>query len=375
MVVFIPRLGVAPFHFLRIIRIGLVELSLLLGVVVVAIQPEGASFFVLALVVVLNGLAQLLYPQRFAVTVDFPQHTGPGDPDPTAYLPPAPDDLVLGLEAGGQVCAYPLSLLAAHLLVNDHLGEKPVLLAYSAACHSAAVYSANSRGTRLTFEVAGIYRRDLILRDLQTGTIWQQATGEALIGPRKGTHLELLNGVLTSWAAWEHENPTTCIAVKPHGRQGIMIQLSKFFGWVLELVTTHIVLPGLTPLGKELSPRNPVAGLWVGREARAYPLVVLAQYPQVFDSLGGVPLVIRYDPGADRVLVFDRRLGQDVVSPVWEDSGWVDSERGLHWDAQGCPPDASEPFLRPLPVRRTWWMGWKEFYPDTTIYGKGERRL
>jgi hypothetical protein len=56
------------------------------------------------------------------------------------------------------------------------------------------VYASEVNDQRLMFEVAGVYRRNMIIRDRQTGTLWQHATGEALMGPLKGVQLQLLGG-------------------------------------------------------------------------------------------------------------------------------------------------------------------------------------
>ncbi|MBI4202673.1 MAG: DUF3179 domain-containing protein [Chloroflexi bacterium] len=44
------------------------------------------------------------------------------------YLPA--DDLVLGLELEGQARAYPVRMLWFHHIVNDRVGERPILVTY-----------------------------------------------------------------------------------------------------------------------------------------------------------------------------------------------------------------------------------------------------
>ena len=65
------------------------------------------------------------------------------------------------------------------------------------------MYAAEVDDQRLTFEVAGVYRRNMIIRDRQTGTLWQHATGEALMGPLKGVQLRPLGGELIRWSRWK----------------------------------------------------------------------------------------------------------------------------------------------------------------------------
>ena len=77
------------------------------------------------------------------------------------------------------------------------------------------MYAAEVNDQRLMFEVAGVYRRNMIIRDRQTGTLWQHATGEALMGPLKGVQLQLLGGELTSWSRWKEMYPHTSMAGEP----------------------------------------------------------------------------------------------------------------------------------------------------------------
>lgn len=50
------------------------------------------------------------------------------DADDVDYL--LGDDMVLGLEIGGDARAYPLRILSWHELVNDVVGETPVLVSW-----------------------------------------------------------------------------------------------------------------------------------------------------------------------------------------------------------------------------------------------------
>ncbi|MGI9407279.1 MAG: DUF3179 domain-containing protein [Hyphomicrobiaceae bacterium] len=57
----------------------------------------------------------------------------------------------------------------------------------------------------------------------------------------------------------------------------------------------------------DLAPTEPVIGLTVNGEARAYPLRVLMWHEIVNDTLGGVPVAITYCPLCNAAIVFDRR--------------------------------------------------------------------
>jgi len=62
-----------------------------------------------------------------------------------------------------------------------------------------------------------------------------------------------------------------------------------------------------------LADREPVIGLMVGGDARAYPLRVLIWHEIVNDTVGGVPVAVTFCPLCNAAVVFDRRLGGRVL--------------------------------------------------------------
>jgi hypothetical protein len=62
-----------------------------------------------------------------------------------------------------------------------------------------------------------------------------------------------------------------------------------------------------------LTDGEPVVGLVVNGEARAYPLRVLIWHEIANDTLGGVPVAVTYCPLCNTAVVFDRRTGGRVL--------------------------------------------------------------
>ena len=54
---------------------------------------------------------------------------------------------------------------------------------------------------------------------------------------------------------------------------------------------------------------EPVIGVTIGGQSRAYPLRILIWHEIVNDRLGGVPIAVTYCPLCNTAVVFDRRLG------------------------------------------------------------------
>ena len=66
-------------------------------------------------------------------------------------------------------------------------------------------------GQALTFRLAGINNQNFIMRDEQTGTWWQQISGEAILGPLKGKRLDHISWDEVTFAVWRGEHPEALV--------------------------------------------------------------------------------------------------------------------------------------------------------------------
>ena len=68
--------------------------------------------------------------------------------------------------------------------------------------------------------------------------------------------------------------------------------------------------PKFAPVAEtsDLAPTEPVIGLTIEGDARAYPLRVLTWHEIVNDVVGGVPVAVTYCPLCNSAIVFDRRV-------------------------------------------------------------------
>lgn len=64
---------------------------------------------------------------------------------------------------------------------------------------------------------------------------------------------------------------------------------------------------------RDMAPTEPVVGVIIDGEARAYPIAVLTWHEIVNDELAGVPITVTYCPLCNSSIVFDRRLDGRVL--------------------------------------------------------------
>ena len=126
----------------------------------------------------------------------------------------------------------------------------------------------------------------------------------------------------------------------------------------------------------EVSGTTVVLGLAVGGEARAYPVHLLEWHQIVNDVVGGVPVVVSYDPLTGSPRAHRRRHGDRVlafgVSGLIHNSSFLLYDRGteslwLQWTGQAVAGPLAGARLTPLPVRQEVLALWLAREPETLV--------
>ena len=126
------------------------------------------------------------------------------------------DELILGLEIGGEPVAFPVRILDHHEIVNDTIAGQPVAITWCPLCGSGVAFEPIIDGAVVEFGVSGVlHDSDLVMYDRATNSLWQQVTGQAIMGPRRGDRLELLPLTMTDWATWREAHPDTRVLSIP----------------------------------------------------------------------------------------------------------------------------------------------------------------
>ncbi len=131
------------------------------------------------------------------------------------------DELVFGVSINGDVRAYPLRIMDWHEMFNDVIGGVPVSLAYCTLCASGILFDTRRPdGTSFTFGSSGfLYRSNKLMYDHQTQSLWNQFTGEPVVGHLASSDISLntLPITITSWKDWKTTNPDTKVLALEQG--------------------------------------------------------------------------------------------------------------------------------------------------------------
>ena len=119
---FIPCIGLLPLYRMRLIRVVLILTAWVLAVAAFVSTPS--SFVALPFILLLSIPIILLEPQWVFVSLDDPKHFPPSQ----AKL--REEAMVLGFEEDGYATAWPFETLVPRHLINDRVGDAPLIVAY-----------------------------------------------------------------------------------------------------------------------------------------------------------------------------------------------------------------------------------------------------
>jgi hypothetical protein len=282
------------------------------------------------------------------------------------------DDVVLGITSGNVAKAYPAADLSQHGAVFDQVPDGPISVTWCGVCNTGIVFHAEVNGRTLHFQYDRMVGANEVQKDLETGSSWQQATGEAIDGPLKGTRLKPYPAVRTTWAEWRKRHPDTMVLKPLPGYLELMPSRSKRIKDITRAGPAGAPNGALT-LDTRLPARETVAGLEVGRETVAYPFSELRIVRVVNDRVGGLPIVIVHQPSSDTTTAFEARAKDKVLTfqPVNDDASFViDLETRSTWNAYGLclegPMKGTQ--LRQVILVPQFWFAWSQFRAGTRVF-------
>jgi hypothetical protein len=282
-----------------------------------------------------------------------------------------PQDEVLGVVLGRHVRAYPTTMIAYHHVVNDTIGEAPVLVTYCVLCSAAVAFDPRLDGTRLTFGMEGSWRGTATMYDHQTGSLWLQLTGECLSGAHAGRRLAgIASARHTTWSDWRRLHPDTEVMARraENVRPGERYPERAPTG--LPYVPPELASIMVTE-DKRLAPHALLYGIELDGVARAYPIARLQAQPVVNERIGSVDVTIWFNPASRSTAAFHRLVGEQHLEFRAAHGGVEDVETGSRWTMDGrCVEGALRgTSLRPVHGFLSEWYGWSVLRPETTIRG------
>jgi Protein of unknown function (DUF3179) len=237
------------------------------------------------------------------------------------------------------------------------------------------VWETTVDGRQLHFHLAGINNQNFIMRDDETGSWWQQVTGEAIQGPLKGQRLRPVFHDELTFGLWKRET-TAGRVLRPDEK---IAQADNYAPANWEERMTKVSVATSFAVNKSLQPRALVIGITINGVSKAYPLDALVKQSLILDDVGGVPIFIVLGDDKKSVRAFERVVAERklefFVKPNAASLTLVDAESGSEWDFTGKATGGalSGKQLKKVAVLNDYWFDWQTYNPKTLIYELGNR--
>lgn len=238
-------------------------------------------------------------------------------------------DVIFAVQYKGVQRAYPQRILNWHEIVNDTLSGDPIAITFCPLCGSAVAFERKVDGVITEFGVSGkLHNSDLVLYDRYEGNLWQQITGEGIVGPaaRRNEVLRQVPVITTTWGAWKKEHPNTDVLSRDTGNVRNYDQYP--YGTYEQDDQIYF---GVKGLNKKLQIKTVVYGVEVNGKTKAYPASALNKNTRFEDSVGNTSVRLE-KTDAGKVTVTNVQTNEKII---------------------------------PL---RLFWFAWAAFHPDTELY-------
>lgn len=288
------------------------------------------------------------------------------------------------IEQEGDARFYPLSVMTRHEIVNDVIGGIPIAVTYCPLCNTAVGFDRRFEGQTLRLGVSGLLRNsDLVMWDDATQSLWQQVTGEAIVGEQAGKRLSLFPTAIIRWADFKENHPDGQALSDIQGF-GIPYGRNPY-----EFYSTRDA--PLSFFQGDIDPRYPalerVVGVTVGEASKAYAFSDIESVGVVNDTVGGQPIVVLWGAadtadGLDAGTISEARaIGTGLAysstlngtSLTFERAGddlFRDIETGTSWDilGLGVEGELAGERLELITHRNEFWFAWQAFFPDSEVW-------
>lgn len=294
-----------------------------------------------------------------------------------------PQEPVIALRVDGQARAYPIQVVIWHELVNDTIGDTPVVVTFCPLCNTAIAFSRRVGERVHDFGATGRLRNsNLIMYDRQTETWWQQATGRAIAGTLVGKTLDFVAAEMIAWKAFRDAHPDGAVLSKQTGHARAYGK-NPYAGYD-DVSQPPFLFRGSTP--EVLAPVERVLSVDLEQQPVAYPYRVLKKERVVNDQVGKQPIVVLWTKGTASALdarhipdgrdvgsarAYSRRHDGKVLTFEARGDGFFDVETHTRWNPSGVATDGPlrGAVLRPVVAINHFWFSWAAFEPQTRVYG------
>ena len=283
-----------------------------------------------------------------------------------------PDDLVVAVNLGGEVKAYPHPILDWHEIVNDRVGNVSLALTYCPLTGTGIGWDRNLNGTETTFGVSGLlYNTNLLPFDRATESYWSQMRHDCVKGDLVGTTINTFHVVEMSFQSFQEMYPQGQVMNTNTG-------FSRSYGqypYGSYRTSEQLIFP-IDNEDRSLHRKARVLGVIVEDQVQAYTFDKFpgSNITVIENQFANTDLVIVGSTEKNFITAYNRQLADGTVlsfEAVQDQFPVVirDNE-GTEWDAFGVAingPRAGETLSAPLNYIG-YWFAWSVFNENLDLF-------
>jgi len=293
-----------------------------------------------------------------------------------------PVEPVISVVVNRKARAYPLQILIWHEIINDRIGDVPILVTFCPLCYSANVYDRRVNNEEVTFGVSGMLRHmNLVMYDRKTESLWQQVTGEAIVGDMVGAELKSVAAQIISFDQFLSVYHDGLVLLRETGYE-------RNYGRNPYVGYDHVSRRSFASRSQtddRLSPMEKVIAVNIKNTSKAYPYRISRKKHVINDIVGGKQIAVFHDDGAVSALdrsyiaksrevgstgVFGREVDGKVLKFRYNNGTFTDKQTGTTWSITGEALQGPLKGKRLSPITHGDYFAfiWLVFKPETEIH-------
>ncbi|MEE8604244.1 MAG: DUF3179 domain-containing (seleno)protein [Candidatus Aminicenantaceae bacterium] len=284
-------------------------------------------------------------------------------------------DLVIGIQIGSFIRAFPHPILDQHEIVNHTIDSTSFALTYCPLTGSGIAWDTSAFSLNKTFGVSGqLYNSNLIPYDRGTDSNWSQMINMSVNGQLIGQNAKLIHVVETTWGTWKLMYPDSLVLSRDSG----FSRNYDVYPYGDYKFSDRLLFP-VSNEDNRLNKKARVLGVIVGEKTKVYPIGSFPPAIKVInETFNGLDIVVVGDMLKNFAVSFTRKLSDGTLldfEPIENELPVVMKDKGgSKWDVFGnavsgprigAKLEATNSFI-------SYWFAWAAFYPNADIYSEGE---
>ncbi|NQY21829.1 MAG: DUF3179 domain-containing protein [Campylobacteraceae bacterium] len=257
------------------------------------------------------------------------------------------NDALIFVKINNKSKAYALKILIWHEIVNDTLDKEKIVVTFCPLCNASFVYSRIINKKEYTFGTSGLLRySDLVMFDRESESLWQQFSGEAIIGDKTGITLNSIDSSIISFKDIYSQYPNTKILSKNTGFYRSYGN-NPYIGYD-DINSSPFLLKNKSD--SRLLPMRRVTTLEINNKSIVYSHEIFKNKNLINDVFENNNIVVFYKKNLLSVLdkkdiseskliastkVYNRKIGQIILRFYYKDGFYYDKQTNSKWNFFG----------------------------------------